>query len=98
MIDPIFRLLNIWLTEDLDCLRSLCFREMELRLQNICSSLDQTCEWLFGRHEYDSWINAESSSEKQAEVPGLLWIKGKPGAGKSTLMKTILKVIDLDKN
>ncbi|RMJ24156.1 hypothetical protein PHISP_04962, partial [Aspergillus sp. HF37] len=36
-----------------------------------------TCEWILGLDEYKNW---------RSQSRGLLWIKGKPGAGKSTLM------------
>jgi ankyrin repeat domain-containing protein 50 len=80
---------KIKLTE-LACLRSLCFHEMELRQQSIYFGLDRTCEWFFERPEFGSWVDIES----EAGNPRLLWIKGKPGAGKSTLMKTTLRYIN----
>lgn len=44
-----------------------------------------TCEWLLKQEEYKSWVdNSESSFNKSR---GLLWLRGNPGAGKSTLMK-----------
>lgn len=44
-----------------------------------------SCQWLFDLEEYQSW---RSSSR------GLLWIKGKPGSGKSTLMSFLHKKIE----
>jgi ankyrin repeat protein len=43
----------------------------------------KTCEWFLQSYCYLDWIDAS----KLNEHAGLLWIKGKPGAGKSTLMK-----------
>lgn len=59
---------------------------MYVRQKNIHVALDNTCNWLFSTTEYDDWIK-----RRNIEVHhGLLWIKGKPGAGKSTLMKEAL--------
>ncbi|KAF2228067.1 nucleoside phosphorylase domain-containing protein, partial [Elsinoe ampelina] len=38
-----------------------------------------TCQWIFQDENYQSWC----------EQGGLLWLSGKPGAGKSTLMKAL---------
>jgi ankyrin repeat protein len=46
----------------------------------------KTCEWFLRSYCYLDWID----SSKVNEHTGLLWIKGKPGAGKSTLMKFAL--------
>ena len=42
--------------------------------------------WFFKRPEFRDWLN----KGKTAEHHGFLWIKGKPGAGKSTIMKQAL--------
>ncbi|KAK1992851.1 hypothetical protein LX36DRAFT_731373 [Colletotrichum falcatum] len=42
-----------------------------------------TCEWLFRSSEYRGWMDAACMQVHD----GVFWIKGKPGAGKSTLMK-----------
>ncbi|KAJ5153798.1 uncharacterized protein N7500_009237 [Penicillium coprophilum] len=62
---------------DDDVLESLAFPEMLDRRDNIEQRHRTTCEWILELEEYKSW---KSNSH------GLLWIKGKPGAGKSTLM------------
>lgn len=49
-------------------------------------ALDGTCEWFFQSSEYKLWRDNENATKEN----GFLWIKGKPGAGKSTLMKMIL--------
>lgn len=67
-----------WLTILIDCLRSLAFEELESRWHKIIDIEDTTCDWLLRHDKYESW-----TQQKQ----GMLWIKGKPGAGKSTLMK-----------
>src|SRR5215469_4553470 len=55
---------------------------MDLRVNKIASAADNTCQWLLTHSSYLEWLQTQSS---------LLWIKGKPGAGKSTLMKYALR-------
>ncbi|KAI0125984.1 hypothetical protein BJ170DRAFT_456668 [Xylariales sp. AK1849] len=43
----------------------------------------KTCQWLLKTHQYLDWLD----TKKLDNHYGFLWIKGKPGAGKSTLMK-----------
>ncbi|KAK4865337.1 hypothetical protein LT330_009448 [Penicillium expansum] len=47
------------------------------RRDNIEPCHTNTCKWVLHLEEYKSW---------RSQSHGLLWIKGKPGAGKSTLM------------
>ncbi|EAQ83704.1 hypothetical protein CHGG_10108 [Chaetomium globosum CBS 148.51] len=72
-------------------LESLAFAEMDNRLGNIQRALDDTCDWLYSTTEYNAWIN----NTDVAKVHGLLWIKGKPGSGKSTLMKDAVRRVKL---
>lgn len=60
-----------------ECLRTLYFHN--IRYENISRHLDYTFEWLWGNPEYEAW--------KQVEHSSLLFIEGKPGSGKSTLVK-----------
>jgi hypothetical protein len=53
------------------------------RQKNIPKALEGTCDWLFCTTKYRNWMGRAHISDHR----GLLWIKGKPGAGKSTLMK-----------
>ena len=65
-------------------IKAIRFDGMGLRLATIRSAHSGTCEWLFARQEYKTWRDSS-----QADLHhGFLWIKGKPGAGKSTLMKS----------
>ena len=64
-----------------DCLRSLAFLEMGNRSKDICVAAEGTCEWLLRHDTYRSWVTCDR---------GLLWIKGKPGLGKSTLLRYAL--------
>lgn len=71
----------------LDCLKSFSFEKMDARQINIQQPLSETCEWIFKTTEYKEW-----SSRQNLEVHhGILWIKGKPGSGKSTLMKQVVQ-------
>jgi ankyrin repeat protein len=70
-----------------DFLKSLRFDVMESRLATIGIAHRDTCSWLYTRAEYLRW----QDPEYRAEHHGFLWIKGKPGAGKSTLMKHALQ-------
>ncbi|PTB78818.1 hypothetical protein M440DRAFT_1420863 [Trichoderma longibrachiatum ATCC 18648] len=65
------------------CLGFLWFPAINNRLQNVESPAHRTCSWLFTHQVYEAWFNGTSRSS----CYGLLWLKGKPGAGKSTLMK-----------
>ncbi|PWI65465.1 hypothetical protein PCL_07066 [Purpureocillium lilacinum] len=70
-----------------ECLQSLAFLEMLSRSQ-MDGAATGTCEWIHQDPEYTRWA---SSSR------GLLWIKGKPGSGKSTFLK-YLKDVTTDRN
>ena len=61
-----------------DCLQSLAFSEMRARKNDIVNAGFNTCTWLSGDPKYLEWSKNRH---------GLLWIKGHPGVGKSTLMK-----------
>jgi hypothetical protein len=67
-------------------LDSLSFEQIDARLLNIKKAHDRTCNWLFGQLEYKKWLDRDLAYEHH----GFLWIKGKPGAGKSTMMKHAL--------
>jgi adenylylsulfate kinase-like enzyme len=53
---------------------------------NIKNAHAKTCSWLIRKPEYLDWLNPSKLSQHH----GFLWIKGKPGAGKSTVMKFAL--------
>ncbi|KAL2012208.1 hypothetical protein VTN00DRAFT_4926 [Thermoascus crustaceus] len=67
-------------------LDSLEFSRMNARLQSIKKAYGTTCMWLLEQSEYRDWLNPS----KTLEHNGFLWIKGKPGTGKSTMMKHAL--------
>ncbi|KAK6334697.1 hypothetical protein TWF718_010144 [Orbilia javanica] len=66
-------------------LRSLCFQGMDYRLNSIAQAHQNTCNWIFNADMFLRWRDRRNVEE----FNGVLWIKGKPGAGKSTLMKQI---------
>ncbi|KAK2046576.1 hypothetical protein LZ31DRAFT_519204, partial [Colletotrichum somersetense] len=65
------------------CLRSLAFHEINARRHDIANAHPETCDWLFETPEFRQWMDPASLQDHN----GVFWIKGKPGAGKSTLMK-----------
>ncbi|KAJ3496634.1 hypothetical protein NLG97_g2517 [Lecanicillium saksenae] len=68
-------------------LLSLAFNQIYSRHDTIEKAYGRTCEWLSETREYIDWFE---SPDKLTEHHGFLWIKGHPGAGKSTLMKSAL--------
>ncbi|KAG9692387.1 purine and uridine phosphorylase, partial [Aureobasidium melanogenum] len=64
-------------------LDALKFEHLDARQATIKTAHTATCEWLFNQSEYLEWQNEDKTTEHH----GFLWIKGKPGAGKSTIMK-----------
>lgn len=53
-----------------------------MRANGIKNEASKTCAWLLEHKHYTTWLDQDQE---------LLWIKGKPGAGKSTLMKYALQ-------
>lgn len=64
------------------CLRSLAFPEMNSRSEDIDDPARGTCKWLLEHEQYNAWAAGDG---------GLLWIKGKPGSGKSTVLRNALR-------
>jgi ankyrin repeat protein len=67
-------------------LESLKFEQLDARQMTIRNAHAKTCKWLLNSPAYLSWLDDTKTSEHN----GFLWIKGKPGTGKSTLMKFAL--------
>ncbi len=55
---------------------------MNYRRQDAQRAYANTCSWITRHDSYSTWLS---------EAHGLLWIKGKPGSGKSTLMEYLLR-------
>lgn len=65
--------------------QSLAFSDMFTRRSNVEDPHHDTCHWILSHDRYREWMN---------ESRGLLWIKGKPGAGKSTLMAFLFRRLE----
>jgi hypothetical protein len=68
---------------DRSYLQALWFPSINRRHLDLEAPAEHTCEWLFEHETYLNWLNGQN----QDTYRGLLWLKGKPGAGKSVLMK-----------
>ena len=68
-----------------DYLASLDFEQLDSRYHDIRFAYPKTCDWVFDSQEFRTWLNPDNVEEHNR----VLWIKGKPGSGKSTLMKHI---------
>ncbi|KAF5024639.1 hypothetical protein F66182_3261 [Fusarium sp. NRRL 66182] len=75
-------------------LDSLSFDYIDSRRSTVKSQYSNTCEWLLTHVDYLDWSNPA----KVGEHHGFLWIKGKPGAGKSTIMNFAHKQESVDKS
>ncbi|KAJ5082839.1 Pfs NACHT and ankyrin domain protein [Penicillium argentinense] len=64
-------------------LKSLGFEQIDSRKLTIKAAHAKTCRWLLSHPSYEEWLNPA----KLIQHHGFLWISGKPGAGKSTIMK-----------
>ena len=67
-------------------LASLAFPRMNVRLRNVATASPTTCRWLFDHEQFALWADVS----KMHEHHGFLWLEGKPGSGKSTVMKETL--------
>ena len=66
-----------------ECLQQLSYSEFGARQDNINQELEGTCNWISQHPMYVQWLKKENVTSHA----GLLWIKGKPGAGKSVIVK-----------
>ncbi|KAL4756266.1 uncharacterized protein BDW70DRAFT_166334 [Aspergillus foveolatus] len=64
-------------------LESLRFDQIDSRKLTIKSAHAKTCRWFLSHPDYEAWLDPEQLKQNH----GFLWISGKPGAGKSTIMK-----------
>ncbi|KEF57274.1 uncharacterized protein A1O9_05191 [Exophiala aquamarina CBS 119918] len=63
--------------------KALEFDHIEDRYDNIKHPHYATCQWLFTNNIYQAWLDQDRISYHH----GVMWLKGKPGTGKSTLVK-----------
>ncbi|KAI3321417.1 hypothetical protein HD806DRAFT_523905 [Xylariaceae sp. AK1471] len=75
-----------WLVESRrNLMKSLWFQRIDSRYSSIERAHKKTCEWILCHPDYLGWLDPAEYHQNH----GFLWIRGKPGAGKSTLMKFI---------
>ncbi|KAK8052649.1 Ankyrin repeat domain-containing protein 50 [Apiospora saccharicola] len=67
-------------------LESLRFSQMDVRQISVKKAYAKTCRWFLQDPEYLQW----SENDGMHDPGRFLWIKGKPGAGKSIMMKFLL--------
>ncbi|PNP40031.1 hypothetical protein TGAMA5MH_07953 [Trichoderma gamsii] len=66
-------------------LDSLIFEQIDARKTSIKLAHAKTCHWFLKHPDFQAWLDPQKLSRHH----GFLWIRGKPGAGKSTIMKFI---------
>lgn len=71
-------------------MKALAFKRMGFRRAAIEPAYAETCQWIFQEESFRRWRDPAFRETNR----GLFWIKGKPGSGKSTLMKCILEGLE----
>jgi ankyrin repeat protein len=66
-----------------EIMSSLHFKQRNAHLVTLKSAQAKTCRWMLKSVLYRDWMEAEKLDQHR----GFFWIKGKPGAGKSIMMK-----------
>jgi hypothetical protein len=67
------------------CIASLNVPQARERIHHVEGVFKDTYEWLFGeKTSFAKWLTEE-------RVSGIYWVQGKPGSGKSTMMKFALR-------
>ena len=77
------------LRRDASILKSLTFERMSVRYSTISERHSKTFHWIF---EPSRWPSSDPRSQLRfknwlSDGDGIYWVSGKPGSGKSTLMK-----------
>lgn len=67
-------------------LESLRFEQIDSRKISIKTAHSKTCHWFLKHPQYLEWLEPQKHAHHR-----FLWIRGKPGAGKSTIMKFIYR-------
>ncbi|KAI9778529.1 MAG: hypothetical protein M1839_008060 [Geoglossum umbratile] len=68
--------------EQIDCLKSLSSSEFGNRFSDVCDPHDATFHWIWENKAFCQWLQNDEA---------IFWVQGKPGCGKSTLMKLLLQ-------
>ena len=72
-------------------LESLCYRNMNDRVENVAKAHSETFEWIFDKPSSNTYSPTSSTfPDWLKRHEGLYWITGKAGSGKSTLMKFLI--------
>ena len=71
---------NAWVE---DTVRLLKYHQDERRINDVDDEVDETCDWIFGKIEFQKW-NAPLTDS-------VVFIQGGPGLGKSVLAKFLVK-------
>ncbi|KAJ8126223.1 hypothetical protein O1611_g7414 [Lasiodiplodia mahajangana] len=71
-------------TEIQECLASLSFEEINVRKSQVAPAAEGTTSWIWSHPVYQAFSTHDA---------GILWIRGKPGSGKSVLARSIQKKI-----
>ncbi|KAF3398622.1 hypothetical protein DPV78_006348 [Talaromyces pinophilus] len=66
-----------------ELLSLLRFDQIDARQMSLKAAQGKTCRWMLRNPKYRDWLDYGKSQNHN----GFLWIKGKPGAGKSIMMK-----------
>ncbi|KAH7020877.1 uncharacterized protein B0I36DRAFT_424837, partial [Microdochium trichocladiopsis] len=70
-----------------ELLESLSFEQIDARYEDISEPHDETCAWIIESLAYRDWLDAT----RHFAHHGFLWIRGKAGVGKSTIMKYLFE-------
>ncbi|KAK7452450.1 hypothetical protein Landi51_04338 [Colletotrichum acutatum] len=73
-------------------LQTLKFDQMDSRKPTVKRAHVKTCTWFIKHPDFQIWLNEDELKLHH----GLLWIRGKPGAGKPTIMKFALSKMQKD--
>ena len=65
----------------------MSFPELDQRYHNVDQAVSNTCQWFLDHAYYRRWEHTTSSAASHR----LLWLRGKPGSGKSTILKRALQ-------
>ncbi|OBT70831.1 hypothetical protein VF21_10112 [Pseudogymnoascus sp. 05NY08] len=70
-------------TELLECLNSLLPSAPNIRQNTVSATEEASGSWIFKEPQFRGWLRADGSST--------LWLCGKPGSGKSTLIRKVMR-------
>lgn len=68
---------------------ALSFHQMSFRFMAIDPAYVETSRWVLETAEFQKWRDRTLDSDSN-----IFWLKGKPGTGKSTIMKTMVKHLE----